>query len=280
MRRSISWLAVGVLVSAPALCSFGVGSARAATMGFEAELSFQIATLDPIVVTGSGVATVNGASGPGHLDSLALPGTVLVGGQFLEVTDPAASPIAAVSATAMNGAGTFVASTPGSAGTVFGGPMGLPGQARVCLFVSECNAGVVLVPFTSQGAGVGLGGSPTPHVTVAAAIEISVTGAGWTVNAVTAQSGPIDGPFTTSTRTGFAHGPASGGLSTAGTPNGVVQLVTPIQIETNIGPSGALPAFAVLTVRLVPEPAVVLLSGAAIVTLALVGRRQLRARKR
>jgi hypothetical protein len=271
MRKLLSIAAAGLLTLGVA------GSSSAAILGFAGSLEVQVATLDPIGITGVGAATVNGSGGLGHLDSFDIAAGVFAGGQFLEITDPAASPIAALSANVSNGSGAFSAAGTGSTSGIFGGQMGIPGSAIVCLFTSTCTGGAIVVPFTVNGTkGVGLGGSPTPHVTVGAAIAISVTGAGWTVNAAGAQSGPIDGPFTTQFQTGFAHGPASGGLSSAANNSGVISLVTPVQVNTNIGPSGSLPVFGRLTLHFVPEPGTLLLIGSGIAGLAMLGRKRMR----
>jgi hypothetical protein len=57
----------------------------------------------------------------------------------------------------------------------------------------------------------------------------------------------------------------------------VLQLVTPIDISTNIGASVVLPAFAVLTLRFVPEPAPLTLVAVGLAALGWVGVRRRRA---
>jgi hypothetical protein len=271
MRKLYSLLIAGLLAAGVA------GQASAATLDFNGEFSVQVATLDPIAVTAAGIATVNGSTnGSAHLDMLQIADGVFQAMEFLEITDPGASPIAALSAAVSNATGTFSAPNVGSTSGVFGGTMGVPGSAIVCLFTSTCTGGAIVVPFTVDGKGVGLGGSPTPHATVGAAIAISVTGAGWTVGTVGAQSGPIDGPFTTAFQTGFAHGPASAELSSAAQASGVISLVTPVQVNTNIGPSGSLPVFGRLTLHFVPEPGTLILLGAGVAGLAAIGRKRSR----
>jgi hypothetical protein len=74
------------------------------------------------------------------------------------------------------------------------------------------------------------------------------------------------------TAMGFRHGPASLGSSTA-TASGVLQLVTPIVISTNLGVDLALlGAFAFLTLHFVPEPGTAVLLGAGVAALAALGR--------
>jgi hypothetical protein len=216
--------------------------------------------------------TVNGSSGPGHLDAIAVPAGVFAGDRFVEITDPAASPVAAVSAQVSNGSGVLSAPAAGSTSGSFGGIMGVPGAASVCLFASTCTAGSVVVPFTVGGTeGVGLGGSPSPHVTARGPVAVSVTGAGWTVGTVAQSAGP-----TTYFQTGFAHGPASGGLSSVAQGSGVISLVTPIRVDTSIASSESIPMFGRLTLRFAPEPDLLLLVGAALATLAALGRRRVR----
>jgi hypothetical protein len=75
------------------------------------------------------------------------------------------------------------------------------------------------------------------------------------------------------TAMGFAHGPASGTSSTAAA-SGVVSLVTPIRINTNIGGALYIPAFAVMTLHFVPEPGTLALVGGGLAALAVAGGRR------
>ena len=79
------------------------------------------------------------------------------------------------------------------------------------------------------------------------------------------------------TAKGFAHDPTSGTTNTA-TPSGVVQLVTPAQIETNLplGSSSKIGALVLLTVHFIPEPGLLLLLGSGVVGLLVFGRKRMR----
>jgi hypothetical protein len=235
-------------------CAISAGAeARAASLPFQGSLALQIGELDPIAVLGSGTAD---ASGDGHLASLSFGPAVFAAADIaVPVTDPGAAPIASVLATIDSQAGAFAA---GSGG--FGGAMAITGVARVCLFVA-CGAGPpanVSVPLSV----IGSGGSSS----VTMLVNVTVAGAGWTAATAAVPTG-----FATLTVRGFAHGPASMTSSTAA-PSGVVRLVTPIVISTNIASSAVVPAFGVLTLHFVPEPGTVALLGVGIAGLGSLGR--------
>jgi len=76
---------------------------------------------------------------------------------------------------------------------------------------------------------------------------------------------------------GFAHGPASGTTSTA-QPSGVLQLVTPNQVRTNLalGSSRKVAILGELLVRFIPEPGLLVLLGSGVAGLLLLGRSRIR----
>jgi hypothetical protein len=236
--------------------SLAAQPAAASAVPVTATLRIQISTLDPLVVTGSGVALVNGSGGGAHLTSLALPGGIVqTTGFVLDMTDPGVLPIAGLQLTAENASGTFAGAS---------GLIALGGVAKVCLF-ARCNEtppANLNVPLTV----IGQGGTAT----VMDVVHVTVVGAPWGL-ATAAIPTSMGGSITTM---GFRHGPASGTSSTAA-PSGTLQLVTPISISTNIGAAAYVPAFAVLTLHFVPEPVTLTLLGAGIVALAARARRRL-----
>jgi hypothetical protein len=242
MRKLLGVLAVGFIAMGV------VGQAHAATLPFSGTLSINLSTLAPVTLPGSGTATVNGAGVPGHLTALQLPASPFsVAGLGLPVTNPDSFPIAGVQITAHNTVGNFV----GSGGAGFTGIMPIVGFAKVCLF-NACKAAVanLSVPLDLVGAG----GSAT----VTGPVNVTVVGAPWTTGIAA---------IGTVTRMGSV---APG--SNTGAAGGNVQLVTPIFISTNVGPSAVVPAFATMTIAFTPEPGTLAALGAALVTLVAMGR--------
>jgi hypothetical protein len=148
--------------------------------------------------------------------------------------------------------------------------MAVQGVARVCLF-APCSASPpsnVVVPFTTGGVnGVGLGGAPV--LATGGLVNVTVIGAPWTAG--TAAVGTV-------TTMGFVHGPASGGQSSAAANSGVMSLVTPVFISTDIGASSVLPAFGILNLHffgIIPEPGTLLLLGAGVTGLGILGRKRM-----
>ena len=232
--------------------------AGAEALPFEAalEVHFSGSTGTPFVtLTGSGVATVNGAGAGGPLATLALPGGFLAGSALQVVTDPAAAPIQGLLLDVANDPGVLART-----GGTLGGAMGLPGSLKVCLFAG-CGAAVanIVVPLTKIGAG------GTTYVD--ANVTLTVVGAPWTTGTVMLGSFPP----TMITIVGSAQGPASAPNSTA-RPGGTLSLVTPITIHSNITADGPLGGFGVLRLHFVPEPASLLLLGAGVLWLAALGR--------
>lgn len=245
LRRVVrSSFLIALLVASP--------PALAGTLPFTGTLGFHVATLPPIAVGGTGVATVNGSGGGGHLGALALPASVFATTHVVPITDPAVFPIVGVAATMSNDAGSFAES-----GGTLGGVMPLRGIVRICIQY-DCAAPALnlSVPLSVVGAG----GSKS----VAFLVNLTIQGEPWTTGEISV------GTFLTA---GFAHGPASGTSSTAAA-SGVASLVTPIHISTNIAASATIPTFVRLTLHFVPEPATALLLGGGCAWLAWAGRRR------
>jgi hypothetical protein len=130
--------------------------------------------------------------------------------------------------------------------------------------------------------GFGIGGL----ITVGAgdndsAIRISVEAAPWTIKTASAIDQTDDNTgvaaFHNVTGMGLAHGPLSFTTSTA-KPGGVLQIVTPAQIRTNlsIGSAVKIGVITELLVRFIPEPGLLLLLGSGVVGLAVLGRNRMK----
>ena len=74
---------------------------------------------------------------------------------------------------------------------------------------------------------------------------------------------------------GFAHGPVSGSSTAA--VGGVLQVVTPVRVETTQDPPNARIANpAILRLHFIPEPGLLLLLGAGVAGLVLLGHHRMR----
>jgi hypothetical protein len=154
---------------------------------------------------------------------------------------------------------------------------------RLCLVTTDCVdfLDLVLTQQTTNGTiGVGIGGLLT--IGGDSPIKISIEAAPWTLKTVTVldhitTTGKQNQTFTPVTWAGFAHGPASMTTNTA-QPSGVVQLVSPTQVTTNLplGSNVKVSSGVVIKVHFVPEPGLLLLLGSGVAGLALLGRARLR----
>jgi len=281
-----------VMLSAVAMLAFGVtGKASAAPINYEGTLILELGTLPAIPAIGAGIASVNGSGGLGHLDDLRLKasrGGISTVDAMAPVTDSAAFPIVSIRVTAELGTGTL--------GPISGGVQSTPltknvlpvrGLARVCLFSTTCGVGQALELDLTQHSpatgtkGVGIGGIVTIGGT--SPIRISIEAAPWTVKTKTSIdqiTTPVGGTvkkYTNRTNMGFAHGPSSNTSSTAN-PSGVVQLITPMQVVTNLqnGSNLQIALFGILTLHFIPEPGMLLLLGSGVAGLVLLGRHRMR----
>jgi len=247
MRKLSYALAASLLV-------FGLaGQAHAVSLGFNGTFAIQLATLDPVVIAGTGTAIVNGAGGEGHLTGLQVPASPFaITGFVLPVTDPVVFPIAGVQVTAHNAIGNFA----GVGGAGFSGQMPVNGAAKICLF-GTCGAAVsnLSVPLTVVG---GPGGSAL----VTGAVNLTVIGAPWTTGTAAVGVNTLMGGVNPASNTGA--------------PSGTVTLVTPIFVSTNIGASAIVPGFGILTLHFVPEPGTLMLLGSGIAGLVAFGRSRVR----
>ena len=292
MRKLLVLLVTGLFVLGTA------GMASAAVLNWEGTSYTILGDYLPGVLTGGGVATVNGSSGgvPAHLSTLRLAASRgQVGGSFTRiVTDPdtIANGIAALIYDDVHGlTGTRGPISGGAASTSTGnvGQMGIHGVVKVCLLSTACTAFLPFVlnqPTTVNGVpgtgskGAGIGGLIT--VGGYGGIRISLQGAPWTIKTATVldQITPTGGPprvVETWVAKGWAHAPASTTTSTA-QPGGMLQLVTPNQITTNLplGSNDQIGSFIIVVYRFIPEPGLLLLLGSGVAGLAFLGRRRLR----
>jgi hypothetical protein len=261
-------------VAAAAVLLGGAESADAKILGFGGTLSIELGTLFALDGTGScgvGCAIVNASAGGDHLTTLSIaqPG-VVVGSATVPFTDPAVSLLVSLRGTAALGTGALF-NISGGAGSLAAGGGTLPvgGEVRLCVLFRTC-VSFLPIPLTVNGTrGVGIGGS----ITVSGlGNQFSLRGAPWTIKTALIPAIPTSGGGSvTSARFGFAHGPASQTSSTAQA-SGVVQLVTPVVVQTNIEGFEIIPAFATLRLHLVPEPSSFLLFGSGVVAFGIAGR--------
>jgi len=162
------------------------------------------------------------------------------------------------------------------------------GMAKICLLSTACTLFIDMpytAPTTVNGVpgtgikGVGVGGLITAGGY--GAIRISLQAAPWTIKTATVldQITTTGGSriFVPQILKGWAHAPASTTSSTA-QPSGVVQLVTPAQVVSNIpyGSYDKLSTLVTAVIHFIPEPGMLLLIGSGVTGLALLGRRRMR----
>jgi len=285
-----------VLVAAISLVLGAAGVAGAAPLNWEGTANVIIADIPEFTISGGGVATVNNSAGviPAHLDTLRLKGSrgQIAGTDTQFITDPetAGNGIAAVVVQVAGGTGTFGPISGGAASATALTRNILPvyGMAKICLLSTTCTL-FLDMPFTKPTTVNGVPGTGISAVGVGGlitaggygGIRISLQAAPWTIKTatVTDQVTTTGGSriFTFQTIKGWAHAPASTTSSTA-QPSGVVQLVTPGQIVSNIplGSNDKLGGMVTAVIHFIPEPGLLLLLGSGVVGLGLLGRKRMR----
>ncbi len=290
MRRLLALSATAALALGLAL------PAGAKPLNFTGTLFTQTSTTLPLLSnTLGGVATVNNSAGaiPAHLNLLRVAGSRLAGAttQMVAITDPtvSANGIASLRITAQLGTGTLGPISGGAASTTVLTKNVLPirGISKVCLLSTQCTNFLPLQltkhAATSAVKGVGIGGL----LTIGAGtnpIRISIEAAPWTIKTATVID-QITTPMTPMgvkvfinvSGKGFAHDPSSTTTNTA-QPSGVVQLISPMQIVTNLtsGSNAKLSQFTTLRIHFIPEPGMLLLLGSGVAGLVLLGRQRMR----
>jgi hypothetical protein len=259
-------LASGLALALSLTVGLVSGHATAAPLAFDGRLHIEVGVIG-FDVLGSGVATVDSLVNPHHFSIPA--GVFSAVGLVSPVPSSLADlnrPIISVQGTVRNGAGAF--SKPGAS---FRGAMPLVGFGKVCLF-TPCSSALanVSVPLNV----VGVGGS----VFAQGPVNVTVAGAPWTADGEVAgvRVGP-SGYASTYFVQGFHHGPASHAGSTF-QHGGVIQLVTPMYVQTNL--PIVTNAYATLTLHFTPEPGTLALLGLGVAALALRGARMRSSRAR
>jgi hypothetical protein len=255
--RKICTLLTSLLLfaSAATISSAGI-------LEWEGTLRVEMLGVAEVIVTGTGVATVNGSSGTGHMQALGLAGGI-ADTVVIPLTDPLTPTFTNLTVTAALGTGTLASNF--ASGPLTQNTLPVPGNAKICVLFLGVPCGLRIdVPLTTnQTAGVGIGGTVT-----APTLSVQLRGGPWTV--ATASVTTNAATYTTS---GFVHGPVSGTSSTA-LPGGVVQLVTPAYITSSLGAEFAV--FTELTLLFVPEPDRLMLLGPGLALLLLLGHRRMR----
>jgi hypothetical protein len=296
MRKLFALMATGFLALGMA------GVASAAVLNWSGTAHVYLAEYPIGDLRGGGVATINGSDGviPAHLSTLRLAASRgQINGSFTRiVTDPdvIANGILALIYDNVGGltgtvdnisggaASTGVLSGPGPKGPII--PQG--GIVKICLLSTACTQFLPMIlnqPTTVNGVpgtgtkGVGVGGLITAGGY--GGIRISLQAAPWYIKTVTVldQITPPGGPpriMSTWVAKGWAHAPVSTTTSTA-QPSGVIQLVTPSQVVTNLplGSSDKMGSFVVMIIHFIPEPGLLLLLGSGVAGLAFLGRRKM-----
>jgi len=223
-------------------------------------------------IRGSGVATINGSGSGGLVNTLRLAGGI-TGSNYSPVTDPDTSgTLPTIGASGTLGTGTLSNFQNPS---LSAGLLKVKGFSRLCLLNVGCPGPWLDIPYSVDASNaIGIGGLLTAGG--AGAVRVSIVAGPWTIGTGAAINQTQKGGFKTVTLTGFAHGAGSGALSTAA--SGMLQLISPMQVTTvGLGDNNEKQnLFSILTLHFIPEPGFLLLLGAGVVGLGIMGRNRVR----
>ena len=242
------------------------GSVNAATLSYTGTLSFGLSTLPGASATSGPYPS--GLTAGTHLSTITLGSGVL---GPLQSSVPVTSS-GTVQSIRLSGIANLSGVMTGiSTGPPGGGPMGLSGLAKICLFsAAACPGANVPVPLTpTGGAGLGVGGTQV----IPGAVALTMFHMPWTVGTVGMTIHTADSTVTTPTLPAGSNVPPSGTV----TNSGVLQLVTVSKVYTSLSSAfPELPVYAILSLHFVPEPGTLLLLGSGVAGLAILGRRRRR----
>lgn len=273
----------------PALLGLALaGPAGSAPLNWAGTATSLIGDFPEAITTGGGVATVNSSNGivPAGIVTLRLAeGRGNLHGKNTIPIDSSTNGLSQIVLETTHETGTFASIdlAANSLATLYLSKLPIRGMARVCILSVDCSFHVDVPLEQGPDTAIGVGGV---FFVSQGAIRISVQAAPWSVKTVTVTDqvltvGGENTTFVTFTARGFIHDPLSFSTVEA-QPSGVVQLVTPTQIATNLafGTNAQIGWIAVLKVHFIPEPGLLLSLGTAIAGLALLGRSRLGRQRR
>jgi len=285
-----------VMLGAVALLALGVaGTASAGYLNYEGTLTIELGDFPTIPAISQGVAKLNNSGGGAHVITLELKASNggIVGGGMVPITDPKvkSNGIASVRIDATMGSGALAPISGNAASNVAvltQNTLPIRGVTKLCLLTTVCTEFLELshTQLTSMGVkGVGIGGLLTIGGTNP--IRISIEAAPWTIKQGTSLDEVSTVPsnmvkvYTSINAAGFVHTPGSNtgaGASSTAQPSGVVQLISPMQVVTNLtaGSSKKIALFSRMSIRFIPEPGMLLLLGSGVAGLVLLDRHRMR----
>jgi hypothetical protein len=248
---------------------------------------------------GTGLATVNGTAGGHpyyHINTITIASVLsFTGGnnvpEGIPLTDPENPTLISLWGTGMRvGKVTTGGVQPAIWNGISGGPpLGsqspgrLPGNMKMCLFFPGCMHHLPIPLGTQGGNAVGVGGMWTVNTfSKGPGFKLSLQGAPWTIGVASITNVTTETPNGgISTYTKTLQGFVDGGVCTYVTSfydscSGVIQLVTPVFIQTNLGAPDALQAGWVEVRLQFPEPGLLLLLVAGGAGLVVLGRNRMR----